>query len=245
MDGSYGNTAEYFSKFNTNRFRTISVLAPYEPKDKIIQWVRGNIRYNNGDGAGPRDLIITGPKLKVCYGQCRWNRLVFAMNGTAENDSEVFHFEQWLTSLADHVRSQIWANPNKYKPGSMTSQRFYFDGGFIKPSSDPIMYPDELQTKLSTVRVMNNTPNHFSEIPSYTEVCDADIFMDGPDGPIAVKPEDITAGSHIIPIIKIAYYRNVEKFGLVLTVLKAKYFPSEYLPIDKISNDSWTFDMSD
>ena len=233
MDGTYGYTAEHFSKFDISRFTTISVLAPYEPKDRNIQWVRGSIRYNNNNGSGPRDLIVTGPKLKVCYGGCRWNRLVFAMNGDINPDVKMF--ESWLSSLSSYVRDQIWSNPNKYKPGSITNQRFYFDEGLVKPSSDPIMYPDELQTRLSTKRVPDVTG-------AISDIVDAEIFQESVNGPEYVAPEDITAGSHIIPIIKISYNRNIDKFGLVLTVLKAKYFPSEYIPRERISNDSWTFD---
>ena len=36
----------------------------------------------------------------------------------------------------------------------------------------------------------------------------------------SVDPEDISAGSEIVPIVRIGYYRNGNKFGLNMTMLK-------------------------
>ena len=54
------------------------------------------------------------------------------------------------------------------------------------------------------------------------------IFVDQLGEP--VDPQDITAGSEILPIIKISYFRNGNKFGLNLTLLKGMVYPRAKRP---------------
>lgn len=231
----YGQTAESFMRFDEQRLSTLQVMAPYEPKGRIVQWVRGNIRYKPTANGFTRDLVVTGPRMRVCYGGCRYNRISFALLGAA--DAAGYAFERWIRNVGDAVKSIIWANPGKYKPGSVSNTRFVFDDGFIRPSNEPGVYPDELVTRLS-VRRFTDTEGAEGE---YTEIVDTDITMDTADGQVAVDPKDVANGSTMIPIIKISFNRNQERFGLVLTVLKAKYFPNENAQ-GRMENASWTFD---
>jgi len=232
----YGQVAEHFTLYDKQKLGQLQVQAPYEPPGRNATWVRGSIRVKPDPSSYPRDFVITGPKMQVCYGGCRWNRLVLALPGAANEN--VYMFEKWLRSVGDSVKTAIWTNPGKYKPGAATNTRFVFDDNFIRPSSDPAMYPDELLTKLSVRRV---TPQANEDEPE--EVVDAELFADGPDGPVPVDPQDITNGSYVIPIFKISYFRNNERFGLTLTVLKAKIFLNE--GTRKIENGSWVFDEMD
>lgn len=238
MDSSYGITAEHYSKLDDQKLDGLAILPPREPKDKVVQWVRGSIKINP-DGQGFRDLVVTGPRLKVVYGGCKWNRLVFALPGAA--DPESYSFEKWINKLSQAVKNQIWSNPSRYKPGSTTNVRFVMDdGSIIRPSSAPAMYPDELLTRLSVRRIYNE---HADEEGSFTEFVDADILVDNPDGDglMTITPEAVVAGMIVVPIIKISYNRNNERFGLVLTVVKAKVV-SQGTVGGKIDNSSWTFD---
>jgi hypothetical protein len=228
-----GQIAEHYSKFDGSRLSNIIVLPPYEPRDTTLQWVRGFLRYNNGDSFGPRDFVVTGPKLRVVYGGCRWSRLVLAL--PPSGDDESVRFRDWLSSVVESVKSKIWDDPAKYRAGATSNNRFTFDTGFIKKSSDPAMYPDELSTRLSTTRVKIDDAET-------ADVVDAQIFTEGPDGPIAIEDfNEIEAGGYITHIFRISYNRNCDRFGLVLTVLKARYLPSDK-PKNKPDNGIWQFD---
>lgn len=235
----YGIVAAHFKTYDKQKLAQLQVLAPYEPAGRIAAWLRGSIRIKPDHSSYSRDFVITGPKMQVCYGGCKWNRLVLALPGAA--DENVYMFEKWLRAVGETVKAEIWADPSKYKPGAASNTRFVFDDNFIRPSTDPSMYPDELITKLS-VRRLASLDN------SQDEIVDAEIFTDGPDGPVPVDPQDITNGSYVIPIIKISYFRNNEHFGLTLTVLKAKVFLNEAnrrIANRRIENDSWVIDDMD
>jgi hypothetical protein len=243
MDPSYGVVAEHFTKLDETRMSQLVVLPPYEPKTDIsLQWVRGSIRLpsiqpSGQQSGGYRDLVVTGPRMKVVYGGCRYNRMVLALPGAALPD--VYAFELWLRSLMDTVKANIWANPSKYRSGASSNVRFTFDQGIIRPSSDPIMYPDELSTRLSTKKITNLD----LEEGAPTEYIDTEFITDNENGGVdSVDPTDIVASSTIIPIFRVSYNRNIERFGLVLTLLKAKVFPPESMPYGRIDNQSWAFD---
>lgn len=223
-----GPTAEFYANWNDARIRNLQVLPPYESKDNKSTWVRGTIRHRSLDGV-LRELVVTGPKMKICYGGCRWNRMVFAMNGAA--DAEVYAFEKWVRNLADHVKNVIYADPGKYKPGATSATRFLFDDDIIKPSSDCALYPDELRCRLSSKRVAEGD-----------DVVDADLFLYSENGDHQpIHASEITAGSFIIPIIKFAYNRNIERFGMVMTVLKGMVFPADNNTY-RIDNKEWEID---
>lgn len=238
MDGSYGFVADHFTKLDAERMSQLVVLPPYEPKsDTTLQWVRGSIRLPSGGGVGGyRDLVVTGPRMKVVYGGCRYNRMVLALPGAAFPD--VYAFERWIRGLMSTVKANIWANPGKYRQGAATAARFQFDEGVIRASTDPTIYPDELVTRLSTKRITTGDV----EEGGPTDYIDTEFITDTENGVSNIEPVDIVAGSTIIPIFKISYNRNIEKFGLVLTLLKAKVFPPESMPYGRIDNQSWAFD---
>lgn len=222
-------TAEYYQNWTEERITRLQIQAPYEPKDSL--WVRGSIRHRAPNDA-VQDLVVTGPKMKVCFSGCNWNRIVFAMNGAA--NPEVYRFEQWLYGLANHVKNTIWADPGKYKSGATNSGRFMFDDDFVKPAKDPAMYPDELRCRLSTKRIMGGD--------EAIDVSDADLFTQDEAGNLhPIDPTSITSGSHIIPVLKFSYYRNMERFGIVITVLRGLVFPAQENSY-KVANDQWHMD---
>lgn len=226
-------TAEYFSNWSTERLDAIQVLPPYEGKDKLKQWVYGNIRTRFPDDIN-RDLVVTGPKMKICFSGCNWNRIVFAMNGAA--NLPVYDFERWLRHLADRVKTLIWSDPSKFKNGAMGNTRFVFDDDFIRPASDPTMYPDELRCRLSSRRVPSDDGVGFKDIP------DADLFIrtENGDEPITDLTE-IRSGWYIVPVLKFSYYRNIERFGLVITVLRGIVYPVDTNTY-KVQNTEWKID---
>lgn len=228
-------TAEYFTNWTRDRLDQLQVLPPYEPKDKPNQakWVRGSIRNVHPDGV-LREFTVTGPKMRVCYNGCNWNRIVFAMNGAA--DQEVYNFERWARSVGDKVKDSIFSDPGKFKPGAINSSRFMFDDDFIKPASNPAVYPDEMRVRLSTKRVRSE------DGVSFEDVADADLFTKSTDGEIQpVLPCDVTAGSYIVPVLKFSYYRNIEDFGLVVTLLRGVVYPGDNTSY-RVTNEQWTID---
>ena len=246
MDATYGIIADHYSKYNGDRLAEITVLPPYEPRlpqangaapsgavpPPVPQWVRGSIRVAGRLSGSPRDLVVTGPPLTVVYSGCRWNRLVLAMPGAGNVES--YRFERWIRdNLIPTVRQQIWSNPTRFKPGALTNQRFVFDDSCLKTSSDSTLYPDELVTRLSVRKPLYEGDQ---------DLLDTEFLYDTGDGIMNIDPSDITAGSVVQPIIKISYNRIGERFGLVLTILKAKVVSLNNTAKARIENSAWVFD---
>jgi hypothetical protein len=141
-----------------------------------------------------------------------------------------YEFENWLKDVIDKVKATIFSNPEKYKPGSKTSTRFQFDETFWKISSDPMAYPDELRCRLSTTK-----RGEVTEVDSYF------FTIDDNGQKIELDPSEITSGSYMIPIIKIGYRRNIDKFSLSFTVLAGQVYVNEY---KRIMNSEWEIDTS-
>lgn len=221
-------TAPYFQRVTD--LNGIRVLAPYESPERANQWVRGFLRAADGG-----DFTITGPRLRLCFSGCRWNKMVFAMVGIA--DEEAYRFQRWLGELAQVVENTIWQQPERFKPGAKSSSRFTFDHDLVKPSSDPASFPDQLSCRLSSHR-----QQRLDQSGEYDEIVDADLFRVEDGIPIKMDPSEITAGSYVVPIIRFNYFRNIDRFGITATVLKAQVFPAEGR--EKIANSDWEFDLA-
>jgi len=233
---SYANMAEYYATYHADRIKDLRVMPPYEPKDKDrqSQWVRGTIRHTNYDNV-LRELVVTGPKMKVCYGGCNWNRIVFGLDPTSE---AIYGFRRWIDMLGQHVQDTICADPGRYKSGALTSSRFTFENDLIRPANDPTRYPDEFRCKLSTERQVGIDS-------SLVETPNVDFFtVDSNGEKTMVEPHNITSGSSIIPVIKFTYYRAGERFGLNATVLKGIVYPVDRSSY-QILNEDWVIDYPD
>jgi hypothetical protein len=197
--------ATNFSNFDYVAIEALRVLPPLEPKDKTITWARGSIRDRDFN-----ELIITGPRLPVLFSGCRYNNVVFSIRGPGE-DEPSHAFEAFLHKVLSHVETTVSANTDKFKPGLKNAALLQFDRDFIRPSSYAADLPNELRVKLAIKR---------GEVDEHGEVVDMieTVFHDE-DGK-SIDPEDVSAGSEIVPIMKIGYYRNGNKFGLNLTMLK-------------------------
>lgn len=246
--------AEYFSKFGEDRIKDLVVVPPYETnKDKLNQWVRGYIKYRTSPDSYPQELVVTGPKMRVCFGGCKWNKIVFGVPKENDDfpDPAVKEFRAWLATIARKVKSTIFDSPEKFRPGSKSSSRFTFEEDLIKPSSDPDKYPDELRCRLSTVRremTEAERQEHndllFDPTSDQTELVDADIFTVSDGIKVAVDPTTITPRSYMIPVVRISYSRQGDKFGLTLTITKGQYFANDtYQP--RVQNSDWVLDYPD
>lgn len=201
--------AIYFSHVATE---TLRVLPPLEPKDKSITWSRGSIRDKDFN-----ELLVTGPRLPVLFSGCRYNNVVFSMRGPGEDDA-AYAFECFLHKVLSSVESAVQTAPDKFKPGLKNAALLHFDRDFVRPSSYSSELPNEMRVKLAIKR---------QEVDEQGEIVDLidSVFIDERGQP--VDPSDITAGSEIIPIIKVSYYRNANKFGLNLTLLKGLVYLAE------------------
>lgn len=243
--------AEYFKKFDDNRINELVVDPPYDAgKEKLNQWVRGSIKFRSGPDAFPQPLVITGPKLRICFGGCKWNKMVFAIpKGEDEQDPAVREFHTWLQKVATKVKATIMESPEKYKPGSKSAARFQFEDDIVKPSSDPDKYPDELRCRLSTIRrEMTDTERNqhndamFDPTADHVEFVDADIFTVSDGAKLAVDPATVTSRSSLIPVVRLAYYRHGDKFGLDFIITKGQYFPNDSYQ-SKVLNSEWVLDV--
>lgn len=210
--------APYFGTLDDDAIRSMVVLSPWEGKSGPGTWARGNIRIPNSNGQ-LKDLVITGPRMRILYGGCRWNKLVFA---SVTDDHTVISFVDWLNRLGDQLKASIWARPDKYKPGSKSSARFTFDNDIFKTSAEPGIYSDEIRTRIASYRKIHEESGETIDVP------DVDFYtMDENYDRTMVEPHELKAGGYLIPMIKVSYFRNIERFGLVLTVMKGLYDPPE------------------
>lgn len=200
--------ATNFSNFDHAALEALRVLPPLESKDKSITWARGSIRDSDFN-----ELIVTGPRLPVLYSGCRYNNVVFSMRGP--EDEPGYAFEALLHKVLSHVEDTVSAQTDKFRPGLKNSALLQFDRDFIRPSSYSADMPNELRVKLLVKR---------GEIDGQGETVDLieTPFVDEEGN--AIDPGDISAGSEIVPIIRIGYYRNGNKFGLNITMLKGMVF---------------------
>jgi hypothetical protein len=200
--------APKFTTFNHEAIAALRVLPPLESKDKTITWARGSIRDSDFN-----ELLVTGPRLPVLFSGCRFNNTVFSIRGPEDEPSQAF--ENFLHAVLSHVESSVSSSTEKFRPGLKNMALLHFDRDFIRPSSYSADSPNELRVKLLVRR---------GEVSEEGEVVDLieTNFVDEHGN--SIDPLDITAGSEIVPIIRIGYYRNGNKFGLNLTMLKGLVF---------------------
>jgi hypothetical protein len=233
--------ATNYLNFDINQLQeSLVVLPPY--KDDISrQWVRGYLKLkNNLSPTGVQDFILTGPKLRVTYGGCSWNKIIFNM------DDEVADFRAFLNQTSSIVRNHIKSAPGKYKPGALTDSRFSWDDSMlIKQSREPDKYPDELRCRLSTFRDMIAASSDDGNNDSKNiDIVDTYLFKKADDSTVfPLAPDEVAAGDNVIPVFRVSYGRNVDRFFLILTLLKAQVIPNEKPVYKKISNDEWEMDI--
>lgn len=204
--------ATNFSNYDYAAIEALRVLPPLEPRDKTITWARGSIRDSDFN-----DLLVTGPRLPVLFSGCRFNNIVFSIRGPGADDPS-YAFETFLHKVLTRVENAVTAQPDKFKPGLKNAALLQFDRDFIRPSSYSSELPNEFRVKLAVKR---NEPDEHGEVVDLIE----SIFEDEQGNRIA--PEDITSGSEIIPILRIGYYRNANKFGLNVVLLKGLVYASQ------------------
>lgn len=199
-----------FSSFDYTAIQALRILPPLEPKDKSVNWARGSIRDKDFN-----ELIITGPRLPVLFSGCRFNSVVFSIRGPGADDPS-YAFETFLHKVLTHIEDTVSSNVEKFRPGLKNAALLHFDRDFIRPSSYGADLPNELRVKLSVKR------GQVDENGEVVEVIDS-VFVDEEGN--AVDPGDVSSGSEIVPIMRVSYYRNANKFGLNLTVLKGLVYP--------------------
>jgi len=202
--------ATSYTAFDYAAIEGLRVLPPLEPLDKTIQWARGSIR-----DADYNELIITGPRLPVLFAG-RFNNVVFSIRGPGADDAS-HAFETFLHKILSHLEDVVSKTPDKFKPGLKNALLLQYDRDFIRPSSYGADLPNEFRVKVSIKR--DQIDPSTGEI---VEAVDSQFVLE--DGTI-LPFEEITSGSEMVPIIRIGYYRNNNKFGLNMTLLKGLVYP--------------------
>lgn len=201
----------HFSSFDYQAIEALRVLPPLEPKDKSISWARGSIRDTDFN-----ELLVTGPRLPVLFSGCRFNSIVFSIRGPSI-DEPSYAFEAFLHKILSHVENTVTANMEKFKPGLKNAALLQFDRDFIRPSSYGTDLPNEFRVRLA---VKHGGMLENGEVGDVIET----VFVDE-DGN-TVDPDALTSGAELIPIFRVGYYRNANKFGLNITMLKAVVYQS-------------------
>lgn len=201
--------ATNFSNYDYLAIETLRVLPPLEPRDKSIVWARGSIRDREFN-----ELIVTGPRLPVLFSG-RYNNVVFSIRGPGSDDPS-YAWETFLHKVLSHVENVVTATPDKFKPGLKNAALLQFDRDFIRPSSYSAELPNEFRVKLSIKK------DQVDENGEVVDVVDTQ-FVDEEGN--TVDYADVESGSEMVPIIRIGYYRNNNKFGLNLTLLKGLVYP--------------------
>ena len=179
---------------------------------------KGNVR-NKSNG---RDVVFTGPRMRVCYSGCRWNTVVFAMD---DNQAE---FEDWLYKIHQSLEESVKADHMFFKVSPRSTP--LFNKFIVEPASNPELYSPELRCRLSTVRV-----DSVAEPVSTAHLSDKNTN-------IKLDPHEIVSGSYMRPVFKLGYYKEGDNFCLSLTVLKGECEPN---PITQMTNDAWEMDTSE
>lgn len=202
----------HFSNYDYQAIEALRVLPPLEPRDKSISWARGSIRDHDFN-----ELLVTGPRLPVLFSGCRFNSIVFSIRGPGV-DEPAHAFECFLHKVLSHVESAVCDNMEKFKPGLKNAALLQFDRDFIRPSSYGTDLPNEFRVRLAVKHqgILDN-----GEVGDVIET----VFQDEEGNDI--DPETIRSGAEIIPILRIGYFRNTNKFGLNITMLKAMVYQSE------------------
>jgi hypothetical protein len=207
--------APLFNKINPSN--EIIFTSPWCPANSVrVLRARGNAR----NRATYKDLIFTGPRLKVCYSGCRWNTVVFAVD---ESQTE---FEDWLYKVFQTLEDSVKADPPTFKVNPRNHPTF--SQFIVQPSSNPDLYAPELRTRLATRR-----PDPMSEPVNAAHLMDATTQ-------IKVDPTNIKSGSFMRPVFKLGYYKEGDNFGLTLTVLKAECEPN---PQEEMSYEDLEMDI--
>jgi hypothetical protein len=199
-----------FTTFDNAALDALKVLPPLEPKDKTISWARGSIRDSDFN-----ELIVTGPRLPVLYSGCRFNSIVLSIRGPGADDPS-FAFEGFLHKVLSRVENEVGRNVEKFRPGLKNANLLQFDRDFIRPSSYGADLPNELRVKLAIKHGYSDE----GEVADLVET----VFVDEEGNNI--ESGDIAGGSEIIPIIRVSFFRNSNRFGLNLTLLKGLVFPT-------------------
>lgn len=202
----------HFSNYDYQTIEALRVLPPIEPKDKAIAWARGSLRDQDFN-----ELIVTGPRLPVLFSGCRFNSVVFSIRGPGV-DEPSHAFEAFLHKIMSRVESAVSDDVAKYKPGLKNAALLQFDRDFIRPSSYGTDLPNEFRVRLAVkhAAVMEN-----GEVGDVIET----VLQD--ENGVDVDPNGVRSGDEMIPIFRIGYYRNANKFGLNITMLKAVVYQSE------------------
>lgn len=201
----------------------LSFLPPYEFKTGPVGYSRGTIHHSIYGSATSQDFVITGPKMKIVYGGCKWNRLCLAMT----SETPVKEFASWLECLESQMETTIMLNPQRYKLHGNASIGI---DKVIRVSNEP-SFSDLLRSRLSVQYVDGPSGDQ-------SPVINADLFYRDTGG--KVDPSELKSGWSIVPIFRISYQKQGNVFGLVLTVLKGEVWKQEQA---SIANSEWILDV--
>jgi hypothetical protein len=154
-----------------------------------------------------RDIVFTGPRMKVVYSGCQWDTIVFAM------DDDTRDFEAWIERGYARLQEIIKSDPAKFK---CTRRIPLFSKSLITESSDPALYPNQLRCRLAVKRDKEGN-----------KIVTSVLLQED----LPTTPANIWGGGWMLPIFSMGYYKDGDEFGLSLTLLKGGYTPPVYTPI--------------
>lgn len=214
--------AIHFSKLNDDALKTFKILPPKE--------MSGNSAIAYGSIRDPADftqLIVTGPRLPVRFAGL-YNKITFSVRGPGTDDPS-HEWENFLGRVLAYLEDEVRKSPEKFRPGLKNLALLQFDNQFYHPSNYSTELSEDYRIKLSIKK------GEIDENGESVDMIDT-IFLNEEGNKLSI--DDIYQGSEIIPMVRIGYYRNGNKFGLSTTLVKGLVFPApkrariEYEDID-------------
>ena len=224
---SSAKTAEYFTNVNSVRMEMLNFLPPYELQLRTSGWYRGIIRHGVYGSGETQDFVITGPKMRILFDGCKWNRICFAMTP----ETSVKEFSDWIDDLETTMESVILQNPLRFKVNP--AQGPVKIDKLSRVSHDPA-YSNSMRCWLSVS--YESAPNQM-DVDAQQAVVNASLFLR--ESGEAIEPYEIKGGWSMIPIFKISYQKQGNTFGLILTVLKGEVSKKDTYVV---SNAEWEID---
>lgn len=137
-------------------------------------------------------------------------------------DSGDDEFRQWMSTLSQYMDQHIREHAGDFKVRRLDEVKVV---SAITPASNPDVYPPELRCRLATT-------GRGDEAYSVAALFDTSTGME-------MDASEIVAQGHMVPVMRVGYYKDGDTFGLQFTVLKGEF---ERPVVSATNHHAWIID---
>lgn len=210
--GTKSMLAPHLNSINLSTDLTFSppYLPPNLPRNVKA---RGSIKQTSTN----REVVLTGPEVKVLFSGCKYDSLVVEDNP---------QLRQFIEAAHNTMEQIVNLDPAYFKCSAARTPSF--EQVIIQPSLNPALYKDKIVFRLATQRTGPDINDQ--------QVVAAFVDADGND----VEPANIKRGGTVVPVFKLCYYKGfMDTYSLQVFLLKGLYTAP---PDTSIDNRDWEFD---